>query len=100
MSLSELLSASLAAHQQSLPGKNRRRDISALTRARDLRLAALALDPEMTDPAWNQGKASHADLMAFYDTQLSRSKDDLERVAIRHKSVAYRRAVDAQREKR
>ena len=66
MTVSELLAASAAAHQQSLPVKGRARDMAALQRAADLRLEALALDPEMSDPAWTQGRANHADLMAFY----------------------------------
>ena len=66
MGVAELLAASLAAHQQSLPIKGRARDMAALQRAADLRVEALALDPGMSDPAWAQGKASHADLMQFY----------------------------------
>lgn len=66
MGVAELLAASLAAHQQSLPVKGRPRDMAALAQAAALRVEALALDPEMADPAWSAGKAKHADLMAFY----------------------------------
>lgn len=66
MGVSELLAASAAAHQASLPIKGRARDMAALARAASLRLEALALDPEMSDESWTIGKASHADLMAFY----------------------------------
>lgn len=64
--VSDLLSASLREHEQSNPRPGRRRDMAALGRAATLRVEALALDPDMTDPAWTQGRATHAQLMAFY----------------------------------
>ena len=36
-----------------------------LKKAKDLREAALEIDPAMTDPAWAQ-HGNHANLMAFY----------------------------------
>ena len=69
MTVQELLAASLALHEQSLPVKGRPRNMANLAQAAALRVEALALDPEMTDPAWVQGKASHADLMAFYSVK-------------------------------
>jgi len=66
MTVPELLAASLAYHEQSLPKPGQPRNMWNLTCAASLRVEALALDPEMTDPAWSKGKASHADLMKFY----------------------------------
>ena len=66
MTVAELLALSLAHHEQSKPVKGRARNMNELQEAANLRVEALAMDPDCTDPAWVLGKASHADLMAFY----------------------------------
>lgn len=49
---------------------------AAIQEARDARLAALALDPQQHDPAWQvdvfEGKSvPHAELLAFYESYLA-----------------------------
>lgn len=70
MSVAELLTASRAAHQSALPRKGKPRDLVAMKRAADLRIEALALDPDMTDPAWGEGRGEHESVMAFYSEKL------------------------------
>ena len=88
MGVADLLSASLAAHAQSMPRKGQARDVTALQRAYDLRVEALELDPGMSNPAWTNGKASHASLMAFYAEVLGRSPEQLARMASRNQRRA------------
>lgn len=70
MTVSELLAASAAAHQASMPRKGVPRDKFKLLQAASLRIEAFVLDPEMSNEAWTGGKAKHQDLMAFYAEQL------------------------------
>lgn len=42
----------------------------ALSNARDLRLQAIAADPEQNDPAWKNERVPHAQMLAFYALQL------------------------------
>ena len=73
MTVSELLAASAAAHQASMPRKGVPRDKFKLLQAASLRVEALAADPEMSNAGWSGGKAKHQDLMAFYAEQLGES---------------------------
>lgn len=73
MTVSELLAASAAFHEASLPRKGVPRDKFKLLQAASLRVEALAADPEMSDSAWSLGKANHQDLMAFYAENLGES---------------------------
>lgn len=73
MTVSELLAASRAAHQSALPRKGKPRDMAALQRAADLRIEAIALDPNRTDPAWGKGKGEHESVMAFYSEKLGQT---------------------------
>lgn len=73
MTVAELLTASRAAHQEAMPKKGKPRDPVAMQRAADLRIQALALDPDMTDPAWGKGKGEHESVMAFYNEKLGQA---------------------------
>ena len=73
--VAQLLSDSWAVHKSALPSaKGQRRNTEGAKEkwgvARSLRLAAHALDPEHTDPAWSIGPADHVVMCAFYDAQL------------------------------
>lgn len=73
--VSDLLHTSLGLHERAKRARQFReptaRDL--LQQAYDTRRAALAADPQMTDPSWVvPGQASHEALMAFYVQQLSR----------------------------
>jgi hypothetical protein len=78
--VSDLLARSLAAHKRAQQLRHKGDSAAAtvaLTEARDLRMQAIAEDPEHTDPAWTdeQGAASpgtdtHAAMMQFYATKL------------------------------
>jgi hypothetical protein len=74
MAVADLLAESLIAHERA---KQLRRNPSTraeakivLALARDLRLEALAEDPERTNPAWAAERVPHADMMQFYVSQL------------------------------
>jgi hypothetical protein len=73
VTVSELLAASAAAHEASLPRKGAPRDKFKLLQAASLRVEALVADPEMSNAGWSAGKAKHQDLMAFYAEQLGES---------------------------
>ena len=71
--ISELLKASMAAHQSS-KGKVRSMDI--LKEAANLRRQAASLDPSFSDPAWAEEEKltprshnTHAVLTAFYESK-------------------------------
>jgi len=86
MIVSNLLRESMAAHDKAKAlrnsGRGRNPEIRAqalaeLIKARDLRLQALAEDPDRTDPAWTDeqkrtptGVDTHEELMCFYQQQL------------------------------
>ena len=72
MAVADLLSASQDAHRAALILRQHRDPayLSRLTDARDLRLQALAADPERIDPAWGLERANHDALMAFYAKHL------------------------------
>lgn len=88
MTVAELLTASRAAHQEAMPKKGKPRDPVAMQRAADLRIQALALDPDMTDPAWGKGKGEHESVMAFYNEKLGQAFRDAYEQAIGSPLVA------------
>ena len=63
-----LLTASRGAHERAKSARHHKRPDAAalLAEARDLRLQAVAADPEHTAPAWAWEETSHAAYMAFY----------------------------------
>jgi hypothetical protein len=78
--VTDLLRASLAAHQAALEARQQRDPATAslqLQIAYDLRLQAHRLDPDHTAPAWQaedrktpRGRDTHSELLAFYRSQL------------------------------
>lgn len=76
--VSQLLAQSLNAHHKAKTkpkrdqrGSDRASDAQALwTLARDLRVQALALDPERLDPAWGAERVDHEVYMIFYHNEL------------------------------
>lgn len=71
--VSALLQQSLAAHERAKAlRKSKQKDEArtVLIEARSLRLDALAEDPDRTDPAWDQERVPHNDMMTFYAAML------------------------------
>lgn len=79
MTVSELLTASMAAHRRALPTTKAGRPkgwLDHLKEAASLRKQAEALDPGFRDEAWqfeqkhtSTGVNTHAVLMAFYESK-------------------------------
>lgn len=72
--IGRLLRDSLSAHEAARTLRRQRANDAAavLARAKQLRVAALALDPDRISLAWKDeidrvGRDVHADLMAFYE---------------------------------